>query len=249
MTPKQPSPVNETRENPQLDPKKRLTVKDYIVYAIYLVVIPALVVGGIVVFREKMYGWLAVCVLLISLVPFFLVFEKKDLNVYRLVLLSVLVALSVFGRFAFVFIPFFKPVSAFVIIAGTYLGMESGFLCGALSALLSNFYFGQGPWTPFQMLSWGLIGLFAGMLAKLFLKYKWTWLIYGIFAGVLYSMALDVWTLLVTDGSFEIGRYFVYVVAALPMTGIYVGSNIVFLLVLGIPIGKKLERMKKKYGL
>ncbi len=239
----------EISEELRPEEKQPRTFKDWLKYLIYLVLIPLLVVGGIIVFKEKMYGWLAVVVLILSMIPFFLVFEKKTMNVYRLVLLSVLVAISVFGRFAFIFIPFFKPVSAIVIICGTYMGAECGFLCGALSALLSNFYFGQGPWTPFQMLAWGLIGLFAAMLSKVFLKHKWTWLIYGAIAGIFYSMALDVWTLLVTDGTFELSRYFTYVVAALPMTGIYMLSNVVFLLIVGIPIGKKLERIKIKYGL
>ena len=73
-----------------------------------------------------------------------------------------MVALSVTGRF----IPFFKPVTALTVLTAVYLGGEAGFLCGALSAVISNFWFGQGPWTPFQMLAWGMIGLFAGLLAS-----------------------------------------------------------------------------------
>lgn len=82
-----------------------------------------------------------------------------------MLILSVMVALSVLGRFAFSVLPHFKPVTAIVVIAGMYLGAESGFLCGALSAVLSNIMFGQGPWTPFQMFSWGLIGLLAAFFS------------------------------------------------------------------------------------
>ena len=224
-------------------------VPGWIRYVLYFGLIPLIVIGGIVIFRERWYLWISAAVLLVSMIPFFFVFEKSRISVYKLVLLSVMVALSVFGRIAFYWVPFFKPVTAMVIIAGTYMGMECGFMCGALSAILSNLYFGQGPWTPFQMLTWGMIGLGAALLANVFKKYRWSWLIYGLLAGLAYSMMMDVWTSLVTDGTLEASRYWFYFVSALPMTGIYMGSNLIFLLLLGYPIGKKLERMNLKYGL
>ena len=65
-----------------------------------------------------------------------------------------------------VFAPFpqFKPVAAMVIITGVTLGGESGFLVGAIGAFVSNFYFSQGPWTPWQMFSFGIIGFVAGVI-------------------------------------------------------------------------------------
>ena len=66
----------------------------------------------------------------------------KEMTSRRMVLVAIMTALSIAGRF----IPMFKPVTAISIITGAYLGGGSGFLVGALSALLSNFYFGQGPW-------------------------------------------------------------------------------------------------------
>ena len=81
-----------------------------------------------------------------------------------MVIAAVITALCVVGRF----IPFFKPIAALTIIAAVYLGGETGFMVGAMAALMSNFYFGQGPWTPFQMLAWGMIGLIAGY----FLQYN-----------------------------------------------------------------------------
>ena len=230
-------------------PGERRRAPGWIRYVLYFGLIPILVIGGILIFRDRLYLWISAAVLLIAMIPFFFVFEKSKISVYKLVLLSVMVTLSVFGRIAFYWIPFFKPVSAIVIIAGTYMGMECGFMCGALSAILSNLYFGQGPWTPFQMLTWGMIGLGAALLSKVFKKYKWSWLIYGLLAGLAYSMMMDVWTSLVTDGTLEAARYWTYFVAALPMTGIYMASNVVFLLLLGYPIGRKLERMNQKYGL
>ncbi len=61
----------------------------------------------------------------------------------------------------------FKPVSAIAVIAGAAFGRRSGFMVGALAALVSNFFFGQGPWTPWQMYGWGLVGYLGGVLASL----------------------------------------------------------------------------------
>src|SRR5690625_7953059 len=80
-----------------------------------------------------------------------------------MVVFAVLIALSSISRVLFAPIPVFKPVSAIVILTAIYFGAEAGFLVGALTALLSNIYFGQGPWTPFQMFAWGIIGLIAGL--------------------------------------------------------------------------------------
>lgn len=81
--------------------------------------------------------------------------------------LVVLAALAAAGRILFAPIPDFKPVSAIAIIAGVVFGRKSGFMVGALAALASNFFFGQGPWTPWQMYAWGLVGYGARLLAAI----------------------------------------------------------------------------------
>ena len=70
------------------------------------------------------------------------------------------------GRVVFNFLPQIQPVTAIVIIMGVYCGKQTGFLTGSLCALVSNLFLGQGPWTPFQMLAWGLVGVLAAVLAK-----------------------------------------------------------------------------------
>lgn len=99
-------------------------------------------------------------------IPFFLVFEKKKPQARELVPIAVMAALGVVGRTMFELIPLpnFKPVSAIVIITAVAFGPETGFLTGALTGFLSNFIFGQGPWTPWQMFCWGMIGFLAGLL-------------------------------------------------------------------------------------
>ena len=207
-------------------------------------VLPACVVGGTLLFRERSAVWVTLCVAVLSVLPFFLTFERKEKSTRTLLLLAALTALSVAGRVLFGMLPFFKPVTAFVIIAGVAFGGEAGFLTGSLSAVLSNFYFGQGPWTPFQMLAWGIIGLLSGVFAKGLQKSRFLLYGFGALSGVLFSLLVDVWTALWTGIS-----YIAALLSALPVTAVYAVSNVVFLLVLARPVGDMLERIKTKYGL
>ena len=208
------------------------------------VLIPSLVLLGAVVFQEKRYAYSILAVTLLALLLFLTGFEKKKTGTRRLILVVVMVVLSVAGRA----IPFFKPVTALTIITALYLGGEAGFLTGALSAVISNFYFGQGPWTPFQMLFWGLIGLFAGILAVPLKKSRTLLLLYGAVSGVAFSFLMDIWTVLWYDNAFNPERYLTALVTAAPYTILYMVSNVVFLLLLAKPFGEKLERVKIKYG-
>ena len=224
-----------------------LTPKKCISYALPLVLVPAVAIGGAVLFGKKSYSWISLCVAVISCLPFFIAFEKGRAKSTRLVLLAVLTALSVVGRTVFAPIPHFKPMTALVIITGIYLGAESGFLCGSI--VLSNFVFGQGPWTPFQMFAWGTIGLFGGLLSVLLKRSRIALYVYGAFAGVLYSLILDVWTVVWYSEISGEGGVLTLLLASLPTMAIYAVSNVIFLMLLARPIGEKLERIKLKYGL
>lgn len=214
-----------------------------------LVFIPLTVLAGALLLEQNRYDIVMLLVAVLSIVPFFLRFEHKRQNVRELVLVAVMTALSVAGRFLFAPVPGFKPVTAIVIITGLYLGWEAGYLCGSLTALVSNLYFGQGPWTPFQMAIWGLIGLFAALLAKQLCASRILLCIYGVFSGVAYSAFMDVWSTLWYDGYLNIARYLALLITALPFMAVYAVSNVVFLLMLTGSIGRKLTRIKTKYGL
>ncbi|MDR1359055.1 MAG: ECF transporter S component [Coriobacteriales bacterium] len=110
------------------------------------------------------YYLFSIGIILVALAVMVARFEGHRPRAREIVTLAVMCALCVAGRAAFFMLPSFKPVAAIVIIAGVALGAESGFLIGALAAFVSNFVFGQGPWTPFQMFGFGLVGLFAGLL-------------------------------------------------------------------------------------
>lgn len=213
-------------------------------FVIPLVLIPTVAVLGTIVFDEKKHLFISFFIAILSLLLFITGFEKKATGTRRMVIVAVMIALCVVGRF----IPFFKPITAITVITAIYLGGESGFLVGSLSALLSNFYFGQGPWTAFQMLAWGLIGLVAGFLSKPLRKSRALLLIYGVISGVAFSFTMDVWTVLWYNDTFDLMLYLTALGTALPHTVLYSVSNFIFLWFMAKPFGEKLDRIKIKYG-
>lgn len=224
-------------------------LKKYIPYGIILILIPLILVSGTFLFSEKSYSVVSVMLAILACIPFFISFESKKNATRKLVLIAVMIGLSVAGRFIFAPIPFFKPITAMVIISAVYLGKDAGFLVGAMTAVISNIYFGQGPWTPFQMFGWGITGFFAGVLSNQILRSKLIMIIYAITSGLTYSFILDFWTTVWTDGTFNISRFIAITATSLPVTLVYAVSNIIFLLLLFKPIGKKIIRVKVKYGL
>lgn len=224
---------------------KNQKIRNILRIAIPTVLIPLVVLCGIILFDEKRYLLVSLVTAALSVLLFISGFEKKETGVRRLVIISVMTALSVVGRF----IPFFKPITAITVMTAIWLGGESGFLVGAFSALLSNFYFGQGPWTPFQMMAWGLIGLFAGLIAKPLRTHREWLLMYGVLSGIQYSLIMDIWTVLSYDGFFSWKMYGAAVLTAMPHTCLYAVSNFIFLFFMAKPFGDKLSRIQIKYGI
>ena len=223
--------------------------KKIISYLIVFLGIPAVVLLGNTVFSGVKYVWFMIAVSVLSTVPFVISFEKKEHSVTYLLLIAALTALSVMGRLIFVAVPAFKPVTAMVVITAVYFGPEAGFLTGAFSALLSNFYFGQGPWTAFQMAAWGLIGFVIGLMRNRLKQSRALLCVVGAVSGVVYSLVMDVWDAIFADGTVLWSRYVSFLATSAPFTVIYAVSTLVFLLLLEKPIGKKLQRIKDKYGI
>ncbi len=207
--------------------------------------VPAAVLAGVYVFEDKMYAYVSLLITILSVVLFISGFERRETGSRRMVIVVVMTVLAVVGRF----IPVIKPVAAITVIAGVYLGGESGFLVGAITAVISNFFWGQGPWTPFQMFSWGLIGLGAGIFGKYLKKNKPLLYAYGAISGVLFSVIMDVWTVLWNNEDFSYDAYLAAIASAAPMTVLYAISNIIFLILCFDTIGKKLDRIKTVYGI
>lgn len=227
---------------------KKFDWRKLITLAIIIIIVPAVIVLGYVVFKAKSYNVISIVIAFLACVPFFVAYERKLPQIREMVILAVMIALSVVSRCLFAFIPAFKPITAMVIISGIFLGKEAGFLTGALSAVMSNMFFGQGAWTPFQMFVWGIIGFVAGIFGERINKW-WCHIIFGTIAGVAFSLIMDIWTVLSFGDGFSLSRYVAALATSLPWMGGYIVSNVVFLLLLCNPIGNRLNRLKVKYNI
>ena len=183
------------------------------------------------------------------LIPFFLAFEGRKPQARELVLIAVLCALAVAGRVA-IPIPNFKAIFAIIMITGIAFGPETGFLVGAVSALTSNFFYSQGPFTPWQMLAYGMGGMVFGLLFRRLPRKPWLMAVFG-FAGVLLVVCplLDTCTLVLSPIMLNLKNILAVYTVSLPMNLIQAGCTAAILLLLGKPLLEKLHRIQTKYGL
>lgn len=217
-----------------------------------LVVIPLTIYSGIYYFGDRKYYFISLLIIFETLLPFFLVFERRMPKAREIVIISALSAIAVAGRIAFFMLPEFKPVASIVIISGICFGAEAGFMVGALSAFVSNYFFGQGPWTPWQMFAFGIIGFLAGLLFRkgVFRKTRVSLTVFGFLSAlVIYGGIMNVAALLMMTGEPGPGMIQASFAAGLPVDFIHALSTAFFLWFISGPMIEKLERVKLKYGL
>ncbi|OUO32513.1 ECF transporter S component [Olsenella sp. An293] len=163
---------------------------------------------------------------------------------------AVLAALAAAGRALFAPLPDVKPVSAIAIVAGAALGRRSGFVVGALAALLSNFFFGQGPWTPWQMYAWGLVGYVGGVLGERGLLsrspalYGW-----GLLSGLVYGLILNGYHVLGYVQPLTWPAVLAACAASLPLDVTHGVATAAFLAAIWLPWGRAIRRVVAKYDL
>ncbi len=140
--------------------RKRTLVASLIIF----ILIPITIFMSIRYLDDRKYLFISMLIITYVMVPFFLIFEERKPMARELVLIGVMSALTVCGiGLSYMTIPF-QAGTALVIITGISLGPEAGFLTGAVARFVSNFFLGQGPWTPWQMFCWGILGFISGMV-------------------------------------------------------------------------------------
>lgn len=184
------------------------------------------------------------------LIPFFFSYENKKPTARDIVPVAILSAIGALSRVLFAAIPSFKPTSAVVIITALVFGPYAGFVTGATSALVSNFFFGQGGYTPWQMFSWGLIGFIAGILSKKgFLKSRISICIFGFLSGFFFGWIMDTWQVIAYVSDFSFKSVFMTYVASFYFDLVHAVSTVIFLFILEKSWVKILTRVKLKYDL
>lgn len=217
-----------------------------------ILLIPAIIAFGVLVLEDRSYYFVSLLILAVTMLPFLLVFEHRRPMARELVLLATLSALAVAGRAAFFMLPQFKPVVAIVILTAVTLGPEAGFLVGAVSGFVSNFFFGQGPWTPWQMFSFGIVGFLAGILAVrgILPKKRWALCLYGgIATVVIYGGIMNFSSAILFGGKLTVKSLLAIYASGVPFDLIHGASTVIFLFFLANPMMEKIGRVQKKYGL
>ena len=217
-----------------------------------LLLIPLTLYAGETYLAGRNYYVISLLILLECMLPFFLVFESRKPQARELVVVAVLCAIGVAGRAMFFMLPEFKPVTALTIIAGVAFGGETGFLVGAMTMLVSNMLFSQGPWTPWQMFAMGIIGFFAGILfhKRMPGRDKRMLAMFGaaaalfIYGGIMNPASALMWTHTV-----DLKLMLAYYISGFPMDCVHAAATAFFLWIAAEPMLEKLARVKTKYGL
>lgn len=205
---------------------------------------------------------------ILSVALFMLSFEAKKPSVANLVPTAVFSALGAAGRIAFAPLAYIKPVSAVAIFAGAFLGRHAGFLVGALSALLSNVFFGQGSWTPWQMYAWGLVGYLGGFLAT-FTSARPTslkkldapqgekphkhppllLLIWAFISGPFFGLVMNLYFVIGFVHPLTLQSALLAFASSIPFDLTHGVATLIFLILLWLPWQKSVSRILTKYNL
>ncbi len=207
---------------------------------------------GATYFEHRKYYLISLLIILETLISFFSLFEGRTPKSRELVTISVICAIGVVGRSAFFALPQFKPVGAIVMIAGICFGAQNGFLVGAITAFVSNFFFGQTVLTPWQMVAFGLVGFISGLIFsnknaaknKLLLSITGALLTFFVYGVIMNCASVITW-----EPEVNLPMLITSVLLGMPFDLIHALSTALFLWFIAEPMIEKIERIKTKYGI
>lgn len=236
----------------QMKRQGKVSRRTWFALVLMLLTVPLLLYLSVRIFHGRKYLVTSLIVVVAAMLPFFMMFEGRKPKAREIMVISVLAAIGVAGRAAFFMIPSFKPIAAIVILTGVSFGGEAGFLVGCLIMMISNIFMGHGPWTPWQMFSFGMIGFLAGILyQKGILKArKLDLCIYGFLSVFLiYGGIMNPASILMSYGYITKSSLIAYYISGAPVDLVHAASTVIFLWFMSRPLLEKLERIKRKYGL
>ncbi|MDA3847247.1 MAG: ECF transporter S component [Vallitaleaceae bacterium] len=226
------------------------SIRTYVMPAIIIVIVGILTITTRLWLVEAYYMPIAFIIMLLIMVPRFIAFERSELQARETILIAIFAGLATVARIPFAGLPSIQPTSSIIILSALIFGPNTGFMVGAIAALASNVVLGQGPWTPWQMFAWGMMGYIIGQLAiRNWVKNRISLCIWGFTLGILYGWVMNLWFLLgfvkpITWASVltVYGSSFYFDL----MHGL---SNAILIYVLYKPWHKVLGRIQLKYGL
>ncbi len=228
---------------------RRLTVISVIML---LVLAPVIMLLSLKLFESGNYYIAAVAIIILSIVPFYVFFEQRKIKTSEIVTLSVMIALCVASRAVMAYIPQVKPTCALVIVTAIAFGPNVGFLTGSLSMFVSNFIFGQGIFTPFQMLGMGLTGFICGLIfhKKSYSNNKIAVsIVGGIACFLIYGLIVDSCSFLMMSTDFTFRSAIKIYLSGMSFNLIHGITTGILLFFINKPMTDKFNRLRIKYGI
>lgn len=214
-----------------------------------VLLIAAAITAGLLAagFLSRSWGLLAATILGAALFFCYLGFESSPASAREIGLIAVLGGIAAVGRVPFAALPGIQPVTFLVVVSGFVFGPRAGFMVGSTAALVSNFFLGQGPWTPWQMLTWGLAGITAGLLRWLVPQPKMAGMVLFCFVwGYLYGGIMDIWFWTAFVQPLTWKSFLASWAASFWFDTLHAVGNAGFYLLLGPRLIGVLERFRKK---
>lgn len=199
----------------------------------------------------RVEGWAvgSAVLLLLALFPLMGIFERRKPDARELVLVATMTALAVASRAAFAWLPHMKPMAAVCMISGAAFGPGLGFFVGASAALLSNAFFGQGPWTPWQMAAFGLgTALYAAIVRRTRPGRTISALIGCAIVLLFIGPLLDTFVILQTQSTLRMPVVLGFYAAGLPVNALHAGTTFVILEAIGPELLRRIRRLMVRYG-
>ena len=194
-------------------------------------------------------NWAIISVLIIGLgiIGFYISLESQKVNTKQIALISTMATLAAIVRIPFVVIINLQPTTFIIMITGYVFGSQTGFIVGATAALVSNFYLGQGPWTPWQMFAWGVCGMLAGALGRKVKEYKKIpFIILCGMSGLFFGWIMNIWHWIGFVYPINLKTFLATYIASFPYDIIHVLGNITFSIIFGKSFYNILKRFKNK---
>ena len=193
------------------------------------------------------WALLSVFIVGIAILMFFVSFEKRKVDPKEMALIATMASIAGISRVPFAIIMSLQPTTFIIMITGYVFGSQTGFVTGAVAALVSNFFVGQGPWTPWQMFCWGLCGIIAGQLGRKSRDFNVR--VFAVVAfcnGFMYGWIMNIWHWVGFVYPLTVKTFIATYIASIPFDSLHAMGNVFFSLVFGKSFYLILTRFKRR---
>ena len=226
--------------------KSHLLLIIIVIIGVIAFVLPAL--PGSTLGNSINWGIITTALVILCIVAFLFEFEGTVHNSKEIALISMMATLSAALRIPLAAIPGVQPCTFLIICTGYVFGPIAGFMVGAMTALISNFFLGQGPWTPYQMLAWGLIGIIAAYFRRFHPRRK-ALAFFGLLCGYIYGAIINIWFWSSFIYPLTITTFTASMLNSIWFDTLHAVANVTFLAIFGMRTITILERFKKRFSI